>query len=70
VRKDCTTGTSDCKMAMWGSRMGKLENNLEKSESNNLDYLETCVSSSLVNLGSRKAKLANNLGMLDCNLET
>ena len=70
MRKDCTMGTLDCMMAMWESRMGRLENNLEKLGSNNSDYLETCVSSSLVNLGSRKAKLANNLGMLDCNLET
>lgn len=70
VRKDCTTGMLDCMMAMLESRMGRLENNLGMLGNNNLDYLETCVSSSLVNLGSRKAKLANSLGMLDCNLET
>lgn len=70
VRTDCRKGMLDCMMVMLGSRMGKLGNNLEKLGNNNLGYLEIYVLSSLVNLGSKKAKLASNLGMLDCNLET
>jgi len=68
-RRDCRMAKLDCRMGMLESRMERLGNNLVMLGSSNLGYLVTCVSSSLVNLGSKKAMLVNNLGMLDCNLE-